>query len=293
MSRKTSPPGQSAARPATIRTLKALRRQVQLWRGKGERIALVPTMGALHDGHLSLVRLARQHADRVIVSIFVNPAQFAPHEDFAAYPRTLPQDLKKLAGSGADLVWAPSAQTMYPEGFTTGISIAGPAQAGLEDRFRPHFFAGVAIVVGKLFLQCTPDVAIFGEKDFQQLMVVRRMARDLDLNIDIIGAKVMREMDGLAMSSRNVYLSKAMREKAPALYAALRMAAKAIRAGEKPGAALATARRTIRKAGFVIDYVEAREAASLKPLTANSTGKGRLLAAARLGTTRLIDNVPL
>lgn len=285
--------GQRGAQPATTRTLSALRRQVQLWRGKGERIALVPTMGALHDGHLSLMQLARKHADRVIVSIFVNPAQFAPHEDFAAYPRTLPADLKKLIGSGADLVWAPSVQTMYPEGFATRIELVGPALAGLEDRFRPHFFGGVATVVGKLFLQCVPDVAIFGEKDFQQLMVVRQMARDLDLNLKIIGAKVMREEDGLAMSSRNVYLSSTERARAPALHAALRNAARAIRNGEKPGAALATARRAIAKAGFVIDYVEAREAASLKPLTAKSKGRGRLLAAAKLGTTRLIDNVAI
>jgi pantoate--beta-alanine ligase len=191
--------------PQIVRTVPALRRAIEDLRAKKATTALVPTMGALHDGHVSLVRLAKRRAKRVIVSIFVNPTQFAPTEDFGSYPRTWKADVAKLAAEGVDLIWNPDVKTMYPDGFATRIWPEGPAAAGLEDRFRPHFFGGVATVVGKLFTQCRPDFAIFGEKDFQQLRVVTRMAGDLDLGVKVIGSRTVRERDGLAMSSRNVY----------------------------------------------------------------------------------------
>src|SRR6201995_3627408 len=195
------------AKPIIVRTVPTLRRTLDSLRARKAGVALVPTMGALHDGHVSLVRLAKRRAKRVIVSIFVNPTQFAPTEDFGSYPRTWKEDLAKLAAEDVDLVWHPEVKAMYPDGFATRIVPEGPATAGLEDRFRPHFFGGVATVVGKLFTQVRPDFAIFGEKDFQQLRVVARMAADLDLGIKVIGSKTVRERDGLAMSSRNVYLS--------------------------------------------------------------------------------------
>src|ERR1700753_891145 len=193
--------------PLIVRNVPALRRALDGLRARKASVALVPTMGALHDGHVSLVRLAKRRADKVIVSIFVNPTQFAPTEDFGSYPRTWKQDIAKLAAEGVDAVWHPDVKTMYPDGFATRITPEGAATVGLEDRFRPHFFGGVATVVGKLFTQCRPDVAIFGEKDFQQLQVVTRMARDLDLGVKVTGSRTIREADGLAMSSRNVYLS--------------------------------------------------------------------------------------
>ena len=195
--------------PMIVRTVPALRRALDSIRAKNNTTALVPTMGALHDGHVSLVRLAKRRATRVIVSIFVNPTQFAPSEDFGSYPRTLKADVATLAAENVDLIWNPDVKTMYPDGFATRIVPEGAATAGLEDRFRPHFFGGVATVVGKLFTQVRPDFAIFGEKDFQQLRVVSRMAGDLDLGVKVIGSKTVRERDGLAMSSRNVYLSAA------------------------------------------------------------------------------------
>src|SRR6185503_7409865 len=199
-----------ARRPKVATTVEALRRQLARWRDTGERVALVPTMGALHEGHLSLVRRARRRADRVVVSIFANPAQFAPAEDFSTYPRTFAADVAALAEEQVDLVWAPATvAVMYPEGFATRIVPEGPAVAGLEDAFRPDFFKGVATVVAKLFMQVAPDIAVFGEKDYQQLKVVTRMARDLDLPLKVIGAPTVREPDGLAMSSRNVYLTPA------------------------------------------------------------------------------------
>lgn len=279
--------------PPVIRSLKQLHATIAHWRARGERVALVPTMGALHDGHLSLVEMAARHADRVIVSIFVNPTQFAPHEDFDAYPRTLASDRSRLKATPADAIWSPSVSVMYPDGFTTRVETGGPALAGLEDRFRPHFFAGVTTVVAKLFLQCRPDVAVFGEKDFQQLAVVRRMAADLDFGIRIVGAPVMREADGLAMSSRNVYLSADQRRRAAAMSAALRQAARDIRTGTAPAVALGRARRAMTKAGFDIDYVEAREATTLAKARGRDAGRLRLLAAAWLGKTRLIDNMPV
>src|SRR5216683_5691656 len=207
--------------PLIIRTMKTLDRTTDAYRDAGERLALVPTMGALHAGHLALVRRARRRADRVLVSIFVNPAQFAPHEDLAAYPRTFDADLEALAGLGVDLVWAPPVETMYPADFATRIVPEGPAMAGLEDRFRPHFFAGVTTVVGKLLIQCQPDFAMFGEKDYQQLKVVTRLVRDLDLPLKIIGVPTVREKDGLAMASRNAYLSAGARAAAPTLHRTL------------------------------------------------------------------------
>ena len=220
-----------ARRPGVIGTIGALRRALGRYRNAGETIALVPTMGALHAGHVALVQLARRKADRVVVSIFVNPAQFAPHEDFSAYPRNLETDLAKLTELKVDLVWAPTVQEMYPEGFATRIVPEGPALVGLEDAFRPHFFGGVATVVAKLLAQVLPDIAVFGEKDYQQLKVITRMARDLDLPRKIIGAPTVREHDGLALSSRNAYLSAAERALAPTLHRVLADCAGKVRRG--------------------------------------------------------------
>jgi pantoate--beta-alanine ligase len=280
-----------ASRPRVIRTVSALRRTLAPIRAAEERLALVPTMGALHGGHLSLVRLARRRADWVAVSIFVNPAQFAPHEDFATYPRSLGNDLAMLAREGVDLVWAPPPEVMYPAGFATRIVPEGPAAAGLEDMFRPHFFGGVATVVGKLLIQCQPDIAIFGEKDYQQLRVVTQLAKDLDLPVRIIGAPTRRERDGLAMSSRNAYLSAEERATAPTLYRVLQQSAEAIAAGAPIAATLANGRREIERAGYTLDYLEARDARTLAPVRSRDAGPVRLLVAARIGRTRLIDNV--
>jgi pantoate--beta-alanine ligase len=275
----------------TAPTVETLRRVVAGWRGAGERVALVPTMGALHEGHLALVRLAREQAGQVVVSIFVNPTQFAPNEDFSAYPRTLEDDLRKLDGL-ADLVFTPAVEEMYPEGSATTVLVAGPAAVGLEDRFRPTHFQGVATVVAKLLVQAMPDVAIFGEKDFQQLKVIARMARDLHLPARILGGATVREPDGLALSSRNRYLSPDERATAPRLHQALQGCAAAIRSGIAPAPAAAKARQELSSAGFAIDYVEARHAETLKPV-ASPEAPLRLLAAARLGRTRLIDNIAL
>jgi pantoate--beta-alanine ligase len=274
-----------------VRTVPALRRAVDALRARKATIALVPTMGALHDGHMSLVRVAKQRAQRVIVSIFVNPTQFAPTEDFGSYPRTWKTDLAKLTAEKVDLIWHPDVKAMYPDGFATRITPEGPATVGLEDRFRPHFFGGVATVVGKLFTQCRPDVAIFGEKDFQQFRVVSQMSRDLDLGVKVIGSKTVRERDGLAMSSRNVYLSPEERRVAPELYRAMKESARRIRAGEAIDAAVAGGAELIEKAGFKLDYLEVRHAETLAPIASIKDGPLRMLVAARLGTTRLIDNI--
>jgi pantoate--beta-alanine ligase len=274
-----------------VRTLPALRRALDGLRAKKATIALVPTMGALHDGHVSLVRLAKRRATKVAVSIFVNPTQFAPTEDFSSYPRTWKADVAKLAAEGVDLIWNPDVKTMYPAGFATRILPEGPATAGLEDRFRPHFFGGVATVVGKLFTQCRPDLALFGEKDFQQLRVVAQMARDLDLGVRVIGAATVRERDGLAMSSRNVYLSPQERRAAPALYRAMKATAKRLRGGDDLEAAMAGGGELINAAGFALDYFEARHAQTLAPVKSLKDGPIRLLVAAKIGTTRLIDNI--
>jgi len=277
--------------PMIVRTVPALRRALDGLRARRATTALVPTMGALHDGHVSLVRLAKRRAGKVIVSIFVNPAQFAPTEDFGSYPRTWKADIARLAAEDVDLVWNPGVKTMYPDGFATRIVPEGPATAGLEDRFRPHFFGGVATVVGKLFTQVRPDFAIFGEKDFQQLRVVTRMAADLDLGVKVIGSRTVRERDGLAMSSRNVYLTPEERLTAPALYRAMKESAKRLRAGDDIAAAIAGGAELIVNAGFVLDYFEARHADTLAPIASIKDGPVRILVAARLGKTRLIDNI--
>jgi pantoate--beta-alanine ligase len=276
--------------PPTDDTVAAVRMRVAEWRAAGDRIGFVPTMGALHSGHLALVRTARRSAERVIVSVFVNPTQFAPTEDFGAYPRDLEGDLASLARVGTDVVFAPTTPEMYPQGFATQVSVGGPS-VGLETDFRPHFFAGVATVVSKLLIAVGPDVAVFGEKDFQQLLVVRRLVADLRLPVEIVGHPVEREPDGLALSSRNAYLSPEERATAPQIHAALTEVAASIRAGSDAEAALIAARRRLAAAGFVVDYVELRRADDLAPVEATPEGPLRLLAAARLGRTRLIDNI--
>ena len=279
---------------AIMRDVAGLRVAVAGWRGEGRRIALVPTMGALHDGHLALVTAARRAADRVIVTIFVNPTQFAPHEDFAAYPRDLQADCAKVEAAGADLVFAPSRAVMYPDSFATTVNVGGPALAGLEDRFRPAHFAGVATVVAKLLQQAQPDIAVFGQKDFQQLRVIERMVRDLDMPIAIEGVPTVREQDGLALSSRNAYLAPDERDRAPVLHREMARCARAIQGGADIASSLAAAREAIASAGFLIDYVEARQADSLEALevAAPAAVPIRILVAARLGATRLIDNAP-
>jgi pantoate--beta-alanine ligase len=274
-----------------VRTVPALRRALDGLRARKATTALVPTMGALHDGHVSLVRQAKRRATKVIVSIFVNPTQFAPSEDFGSYPRTWKADVRKLAAENVDLIWNPDVETMYPEGFATRILTEGPATAGLEDRSRPHFFGGVATVVGKLFTQVRPDFAIFGEKDFQQLRVVTRMAADLDLGVKVIGSKTVRERDGLAMSSRNVYLAPDQRRAAPELYRAMQESVRRLRAGDDIAAAMAGGAELIVNAGFALDYFELRHALTLAPITSVNDGPMRILVAAKIGTTRLIDNV--
>ena len=277
--------------PMIVRTIPALRRALDSLRTRKATTALVPTMGALHDGHMSLVRLARRRAAKVVVSIFVNPTQFAPSEDFGSYPRTWKADVAKLAAENVDLIWNPDVRTMYPAGFATRILPEGPAIAGLEDRFRPHFFGGVTTVVGKLFTQCRPDFAMFGEKDFQQLRVVTRMAGDLDLGVRVIGSRTVRERDGLAMSSRNVYLAPEERRAAPVLYRAMKQAAGRLRAGDDVGAAIAAGAELVAGAGFALDYFEVRHAETLAPVASVEDGPMRILVAAKIGTTRLIDNI--
>ncbi|HJU31790.1 MAG TPA: pantoate--beta-alanine ligase [Hyphomicrobiaceae bacterium] len=274
-----------------LRTLEALRAQVAAWRTAGETIALVPTMGALHEGHLALVRLARQSCRHVVVSIFVNPTQFAPHEDFSRYPRDEAGDLAKLAGVGCDAVWSPDRALMYPDTFATRVVPSGAAD-GLESDTRPHFFGGVATVCCKLFMQVQPDAAVFGEKDYQQLCVIRQMVRDLDLPLRIVAAPTVRAPDGLALSSRNAYLTPQQRATAPLLHRALTEVADAVRGGGSHGEATSAARLALRRAGFdPIDYVEVRDAGTLAPPAAGAGRPLRVLAAAWLGKTRLIDNI--
>ena len=273
-----------------VRTVRDLRKVTAKWRKAGKTVALVPTMGALHAGHISLVRLAKKKADKAVVSIFVNPTQFAPHEDLARYPRDEAGDLEKLAKVGVDLVWSPSVEEMYPEGTSTRIE-AGSAAADLEGAFRPHHFGGVATVCCKLFNQVTPDFAIFGDKDYQQLAVLRQMVRDLDMPLKLVAAPISREKDGLALSSRNAYLTEAERAIAPALYAAVSAVARKVASGTPIEAATSEARAELTAAGFQkIDYIEVRDAETL--VMAAGSGKSfRVLAAVWLGKTRLIDNV--
>jgi pantoate--beta-alanine ligase len=281
----------SGKKVEVIRTLAELRATVRTWREAGETVALIPTMGALHDGHLALVRLALERCDRAVTSIFVNPTQFAPHEDFARYPRDEAGDLAKLAALGCDLVWAPDAGEMYPDGFATRVEPKGAAE-GLEADFRPHFFSGVATVCCKLFAQVMPDVAVFGEKDYQQLCVVKQIVRDLNLPLDIFAAPTVREPDGLAMSSRNAYLSPQERSIAPKLYRVICSLAEDVTGGRPVTEARAAAKTELTRAAFKVDYVEVRDAETLAPVAGARGRPLRVLAAAWLGKTRLIDNVP-
>ena len=275
----------------TVRTVKDLRKQVAKWRDDGKSVALVPTMGALHDGHLGLVKLAKKKADKAVVSIFVNPTQFAPTEDLSRYPRDEAGDIAKLDDAGADLVWAPDVSEMYPDGFSTTV-LPGSAAEGLEGAIRPQHFGGVATVCCKLFSQVTPDVAIFGEKDYQQLIVLRQMVRDLNLPLKLIGAPTKRASDGLALSSRNAYLSEAERAIAPHLHETLSALANDVADGADIPAGIANAKRKILAAGFAkVDYVEVRDAVTLAAVERYDGTPLRVLAAVRLGKTRLIDNV--
>lgn len=275
---------------AIVRTVAELRARVRIWRAGGERVGLVPTMGALHDGHLSLVARALGECDRAVVTLFVNPKQFGPHEDFARYPRDEAADAAKLAAAGADLLYAPDVATMYADGFATAVTVAGLTES-MEGAVRPGHFAGVATVVAKLLNQAGADDAYFGEKDYQQLAVIRRLAVDLDIATRIHGVPTVREADGLALSSRNAYLTLAQRKIAPALQRALAEAAAALTNGAAVPPTLEAARAAILKAGFdAVDYVELCDADTLTPLSA-AKRPARLLAAARLGTTRLLDNV--
>ena len=283
------------SRPILLESVEALRSQVASWRAAGERVAYIPTMGALHEGHVSLVDLGRKLARRTIVSIFVNPTQFAPTEDLSAYPRTFEADRTKLAKAQADAIFFPGVPAMYPDGFATTITLAGPAVAGLEDRFRPTHFAGVATVVAKLLLQGQPDIALFGEKDYQQLCVVRRMVRDLDIPTEIVGGQTVRAASGLALSSRNAYMTDHERDVvAPKLNRAMVECAAALRGGATVDAAVAGAVRKVEAAGLELDYLELRRAETLERLGGAHVIPGqpcRLLAAARLPRVRLIDNI--
>ena len=272
------------------RSVASLRREVAAWRKRGDSVALVPTMGALHAGHMALVTRAGRLAKRTVVSLFVNPTQFGPHEDFAKYPRDEAADRAKLREAGVDLLFAPPVGEIYPEGFATVVSVSGIAD-GLDGLHRPGHFAGVATVVAKLLIETQADFALFGEKDYQQLRVVTRMARDLDLGVDVIGLATVRESDGLAMSSRNVYLSPEERATAPVLHRTMQDTAATLRAGDKVAAALAAGAARITKAGFALDYFEARHAETLQPIASLDDGPVRLLVAAKIGTTRLIDNI--
>ena len=274
-------------------TISALRTRIRTWREDKLRIGFVPTMGALHDGHISLVRLAKAHCDRVVASIFVNPKQFAVGEDLDTYPRTLIADAEKLTDAQCDLIYLPTNEIMYPQGYSANVSLKGPA-LGLESEARPHFFDGVATVVAKLFNQVRPDMAFFGEKDYQQLLVIKQMVKDLDFPIDVLGGETLREKDGLAMSSRNAYLSADERSRAARLNAILTDFAAALAAGRPLAEARAEA-ETAARAGFdAVDYVEARCATTLAKLPDGPLETpARVLAAVRLGSTRLIDNRPV
>ena len=282
----------SASQVPVVRTVADLRAQVSAWRAAGLSVGLVPTMGALHEGHLSLVRLAKNRADRVVTSLFVNPTQFAPHEDLAAYPRDEDGDARLLAETGCDLLYAPGVEEMYRAGSSTQVTVAGVSEP-LDGQARPHHFGGVATVVAKLLIQCGPDIAVFGEKDYQQLQVIRRLATDLDLPVEIVGAPIVRAESGLALSSRNAYLSDVERGVAERLNVILAAAVKALRNGVPIDSVEATGLAALHATGFDrVDYFEVRDAESLARLsTAKVTGPARILAAAVIGRTRLIDNM--
>lgn len=275
-----------------VRTVEALRDRIAHWRSDGARIALVPTMGALHTGHVSLVEQARHHADKIIVSIFVNPKQFGPREDFSRYPRQEAEDARVLARARAHMIFAPHVEEMYPEGFSTNVSVAGVSE-GLCGAARPGHFDGVATVVTKLLLQSLPDVAIFGEKDYQQLQVIRRFVRDLDIPVRILGGPTVREPDGLAMSSRNAYLNPEQRRIATRLPQILQAVVDAAEDGQPLSEVLAEGIRDLEAAGFdAVEYLEIRDADTLAPID-EIDGPARALVAVRLGATRLIDNMPI
>ena len=276
-----------------VRKVSELRSAVQQWRAARLSVALVPTMGALHAAHAALVTDARNRADHVVATIFVNPRQFGDDEDLAEYPRTEEADLRQLRAGGVDLVFAPPVEEMYPERFATSVVLTGPAE-GLCGAARPGHFDGVATVVAKLLLQCLPDVAVFGEKDYQQLLVIQRLAQDLDIPAQIVGVPTVREPDGLACSSRNGYLSQSERASAPTLYQSLRNAAQRISDGSDVLSAVSEARASILEGGFqAVEYIELRRADTLDHPSGRDGTSARLLAAAQLGTTRLIDNVEL
>jgi len=276
---------------ASVRTIADLRAVIGVWRREGRRVALVPTMGALHEGHLSLVRLARAHGERVVASIFVNPRQFAAHEDLDRYPRDAEGDAAKLRSAGCDLLFAPGPAEVYPPGFATAVSVSGVSN-DLEGAMRPHFFGGVATVVTKLLLQCLPDAAVFGEKDYQQLLVIKRLVRDLDIPVAIVPGATVREADGLAMSSRNAYLSADERKSAAQMNVILKRAAAMLEQGGAIAAVERSAKEALDENGFdPIDYVAVRDGETLAPLTSKAVDRpARILAAAWLGKTRLIDN---
>ena len=280
-----------AASIATVRTVKELRAEVAKWRKAGETVALVPTMGALHAGHLSLIGIAKNHATRLVASIFVNPAQFGPKEDFKRYPRDEAGDLAKLAQAGVDLVYIPHTAEMYPRGFATKVTLPSLTE-DLCGAARPNHFEGVATVVTKLLLQCAPDVAVFGEKDYQQLLVIKQVVHDLNIPVQIVPGSIVREEDGLALSSRNGYLSAAERKTAPILHQVLSEAAAALANGEGCDAVTSAGRFKLEGKGFRVDYVAVRDPETLAPLFGPIKGPARVMGAAYLGTTRLIDNVP-
>jgi pantoate--beta-alanine ligase len=275
----------------TVRELQALRETIAGWRAEGLAIALVPTMGALHAGHMALIEAAKKPGTKVVASIFVNPMQFGANEDLSRYPRRETADVRMLAEAGCDLLWLPTVETMYPDGFATTISVAG-VSAPLEGASRPGHFDGVATVVAKLFAQLAPDAAYFGEKDYQQLAVIRRMAIDLNLAIEVVGVPTQRDDDGLALSSRNIYLDEDERARAVTLPRALGIAVRAIVRGEDTAQVLTEAETQLTAAGFQVDYIALVDAETLADATSPNRPR-RLLAAARIGQTRLIDNVPV
>jgi pantoate--beta-alanine ligase len=274
-----------------VRTVKDLRAQVAKSREAGDTIALVPTMGAIHAGHLSLIAVAKGHADRVVASIFVNPTQFGPKEDFKRYPRDEAGDVEKLAEAGVDLVFIPDTAEMYPAGFATKVSLPSLTE-DLCGAARPNHFEGVATVVTKLLLQCAPDVAVFGEKDYQQLLVIKQLVRDLNIQVRIVSAPIVREADGLALSSRNGHLSPAERKAAPILHQVLSEAAAGLADGEGCDAVSGAARFKLEAKGFRVAYVAIRDPETLAPLFGPIKGPARVMGAVHLGATRLIDNVP-
>jgi len=274
-----------------VRTIRDLRAQVAVWRDAGERVALVPTMGAIHAGHLSLLAEAKAKADRVVTSLFVNSLQFGPREDFQAYPRDEAKDAAALAAGGSDLLYAPESSEMYPPGFSTKVRV-GDLTEDLCGAARPNHFDGVATVVAKLLLQCAPDITIFGEKDYQQLLVIKRLVRDLDIPVEIAGGAIVREDDGLALSSRNAYLSPAERKIAPVLYQTICNVAADLEQGRGADDASAAARFKLEAAGFRVDYVAVRNPDTLEALH-GPVKDARVLTAVRLGKTRLIDNLPV